>query len=263
MYGLRSPSLERRVVYVWSEDLERAANHLPSNIGRSSVVHDLVRSFDLLAAEDITQPERQGQSPKHPSKTRSADLDEDAAAQEAQALAAETDTDSESVEGKPTWPAGLAKVVPPDTNAFGHKDNLTRYHEAGYVGESLCIVEISAVSLLYNPTAKTRRVPPRPLVTRRGSVDERGRRYKLRLVYKRAATRQETESYPRPRACTSPLDLGGRLEEASAESRTALLSPFCRPTPGSWLLRHRLPVGLLLMGLLILPSAGTVGDITP
>lgn len=36
------------LAYVWSPELERAASRLPSNIGRSHMVHSLIRALDIV-----------------------------------------------------------------------------------------------------------------------------------------------------------------------------------------------------------------------
>ncbi|ORY32851.1 histone deacetylase 8 [Naematelia encephala] len=45
-----------RVQYVWSTALQAAADQLPANIGRSSIVHDLVFALDLV--ENAVQPDQ-------------------------------------------------------------------------------------------------------------------------------------------------------------------------------------------------------------
>lgn len=41
------------VSYVWSEDLQRVCDQLPSNLGRSSLLHDLHRTIGLLDDENV------------------------------------------------------------------------------------------------------------------------------------------------------------------------------------------------------------------
>lgn len=42
----------RRVAYVWSQQLEDVSSELPSNVGRSRQIHDLVRALHLLRQVD-------------------------------------------------------------------------------------------------------------------------------------------------------------------------------------------------------------------
>jgi len=37
-----------RVTYIYSRDLTRVADQLPSNLGRASLVHNFISSYDLL-----------------------------------------------------------------------------------------------------------------------------------------------------------------------------------------------------------------------
>lgn len=41
------------VSYIWSEELQRISDQLPSNLGRSSLVHDLHRALGLLDDENV------------------------------------------------------------------------------------------------------------------------------------------------------------------------------------------------------------------
>lgn len=40
--------IDMTVAYVWSQEQQSIADQLPANVGRSSVVHSLVRSLGLL-----------------------------------------------------------------------------------------------------------------------------------------------------------------------------------------------------------------------
>ena len=41
------------ISYIWSEPLQRVSDQLPSNLGRSSLVHDLHRAIGLLDDENV------------------------------------------------------------------------------------------------------------------------------------------------------------------------------------------------------------------
>lgn len=41
-----------KVAYIWSPTLQHAADQLPSNIDRSSMVHSLVHALDLWGEDD-------------------------------------------------------------------------------------------------------------------------------------------------------------------------------------------------------------------
>jgi hypothetical protein len=43
------------VKYVWSKLLQDVCDQLPANLGRSSMVHDLIRAFGLL--RDVVEPD--------------------------------------------------------------------------------------------------------------------------------------------------------------------------------------------------------------
>lgn len=52
----------RRVAYVYSDELIRAADCLPANQGRASLVHSLADSYGLLASSPAGDPARLGES---------------------------------------------------------------------------------------------------------------------------------------------------------------------------------------------------------
>jgi len=99
----------RRVAYIWSEELQIAADQLPSNLERSTVVHTLITALDLL------QVEGQDRSSTHDNT------------QEDQAGTVADDGSSGHLP--------RAKVVRPDAR-LGSEENLKRYHDAKYVGSS-------------------------------------------------------------------------------------------------------------------------------
>ena len=43
-----------RVAYIWSPALQDACDQLPSNLNRSTAIHDLHRAYDLLDSSDLT-----------------------------------------------------------------------------------------------------------------------------------------------------------------------------------------------------------------
>jgi hypothetical protein len=100
----------RRVAYVWSEELQNAADELPSNIGRSSVVHGLIQALDLLHDDQYRDDSFSGPQGGH-KRRRSPGLD-------------------------PSSGRRKAWVIPPD-HQLGSRDSLKRYHDENYVGTSM------------------------------------------------------------------------------------------------------------------------------
>jgi hypothetical protein len=89
-----------RVVYIWSQAMQDAADALPANIGRSSMVHDLIHSLDLLEPAPVA-----------------------------------TETDPRTPEGAESQ--GMeqtARVMAPEME-LGTAEALRRYHDTKYVGE--------------------------------------------------------------------------------------------------------------------------------
>ena len=127
---LRPPS--RRVSYVSSPSLTSLASQLPSNIGRSRLVHDLVRALGLLRDDD--EEELEGQDGR----------------------------DGEDPEGRGPSPPPRATVVAP--LKVGRKD-LGRFHDLDYVGQSSPSLPVRLVSLLQPLSSSLsflRRRPPLP-----------------------------------------------------------------------------------------------------
>jgi histone deacetylase 1/2/histone deacetylase 8 len=98
------------VAYIWSQELQDAADRLPANLGRSSMVHELVKSFDLLQV-----------NPGSPSTDESVEN--------------KPPSDKESDVGEVTKSAERAIIVSPDLE-LGSAEALQRYHDADYVGMS-------------------------------------------------------------------------------------------------------------------------------
>lgn len=46
-----------RVAYVWSEQLQALSDDLPANLGRSSLVHGLIRALGLLEKAFVVEPD--------------------------------------------------------------------------------------------------------------------------------------------------------------------------------------------------------------
>ena len=51
-----------RVAYIHSPQLQAVADHLPANLGRSSIVHSLVRALDLLTDEPEPEASESGRA---------------------------------------------------------------------------------------------------------------------------------------------------------------------------------------------------------
>ncbi|WWC70151.1 uncharacterized protein I206_104098 [Kwoniella pini CBS 10737] len=83
-----------RVSYIWSQELQDVSDDLPSNIGRSSLVHGLIRALDLL--EEISMDEETTEASANPSKLKK------------------------------------AMIVPPD-ESLGTEECMLKYHDKDYV----------------------------------------------------------------------------------------------------------------------------------
>lgn len=148
------------VAYLWSPELQRAADGLPANTGRSSLVHGLIHALGLLKPDEteIAVPEeahatrggegnedvRQGEGEEKVREERQADdksggrsnVPHEGQGENAQALDAdEEDDDEDDEEEPPTIPIRGIRVVAPDPS-LGTREELRRYHEQRYVGES-------------------------------------------------------------------------------------------------------------------------------
>lgn len=114
-----------RISYIWSKELQTAADQLPSNIGRSSVVHDLVEAFNLLNHDgNVTHTiSRRVNGSEEGDIVHNMDHREDQTENTQNALNSGT-------------PASLgvgARVVAPDPS-LGSPEMLKRYHDHKYVG---------------------------------------------------------------------------------------------------------------------------------
>ena len=105
-----------RVSYIWSEELQAVSDQLPSNIGRSSVVHDLIDAFGLLHHGKDSNNDG-----PEPGADSGAEHGQDG--QTGIARASETSPETD----------GRAQVVPPDLE-LGTETMLKRYHDITYVG---------------------------------------------------------------------------------------------------------------------------------
>lgn len=99
-----------RVSYIWSEELQHVADQLPSNIGRSTIVHDLAKSLDLLHFDKGLTPNANKDESNGDFSSRS--------------------NVEEGVR------SSIARVVEPDLDTFGTREQLERYHDKKYVGPS-------------------------------------------------------------------------------------------------------------------------------
>ena len=88
--------LSPRVVYATSSETRLYADLLPSNKGRSSIVHSLIESLDLLAEDPSSDVE---------------------------------DGEQEQLSTQPSNKARVVEVVPATRN------DLCRFHDKAYVGE--------------------------------------------------------------------------------------------------------------------------------
>lgn len=97
----------RRVAYIWSEELQTAADQLPSNLGRSSVAHNLITTLDLLQVDG----QDRGSTHDNIQGDQAGKVADDGLADDLR----------------------RAKIVHPDAR-LGNEEYLKRYHDAKYVG---------------------------------------------------------------------------------------------------------------------------------
>lgn len=131
-----------RVSYLWSPSLQRLSDDLPSNVGRSSMVHDLIKSLGLLDFEELkgrlSERDKKGNGDGESEDDDDSDGDRD----EIQ-IEDKQDADGEPQRRTPNSPTELstqpqgekATVVLPNPS-LGTKACLLRYHDRSYIGES-------------------------------------------------------------------------------------------------------------------------------
>lgn len=129
---------DRRVAYIWSKELQGYSDKLPSNIGRSSMVHDLIKSFDLLSpgSRNIQQDHTPQNEVSEEGNTGNVREGEEAA--ESGEDGEEGDEVGRRIQ-EDIKPSKWARVVKPDLKRFGSEDNLKTYHDPQYVGPSLSL----------------------------------------------------------------------------------------------------------------------------
>lgn len=108
------------VAYIWSKTLQEAADQLPYNLGRSTLVHDLIRSLDLL---DVTSGCPSSNTDERGEEDFDRNEDEEAAMH----------LRSRSIEKGKGRMRSRARVVEPDMS-LGTAQSLRRYHDSDYVG---------------------------------------------------------------------------------------------------------------------------------
>lgn len=133
-----------RVSYLWSPSLQRLSDDLPSNVGRSSMVHDLIKSLGLLDFEELKGRLSEG-GKKEDGDGGSEDDDDNEGDRDEIQNEDKQEADGEPQRRTPDSPAELsthaqdekATVVLPDPS-LGTKTCLLRYHDRSYIGESSC-----------------------------------------------------------------------------------------------------------------------------
>ncbi|KAL7421968.1 hypothetical protein Q5752_003740 [Cryptotrichosporon argae] len=109
-----------QVAYIWSRELQRVADELPANVGRSSIVHDLVRALGLLDGGDGPDAGegggRAGLSAEGFNPVSATGKNEPVAGESERHVA---------------QARGVVVLAPEET--LGTPDNLKRYHDADYV----------------------------------------------------------------------------------------------------------------------------------
>ncbi|OXC68348.1 hypothetical protein AYX13_03051 [Cryptococcus neoformans] len=129
-----------RVSYLWSPSLQRLSDDLPSNVGRSSMVHDLIKSLNLLDFEELK--ERFSKNDKAEDEDGKSEDDDD---NEADRIGVKNVGDKQGAGGEhqgrtpdsPTESPTQAKhnkatVVFPEPS-LGTKACLLRYHDRSYI----------------------------------------------------------------------------------------------------------------------------------
>jgi hypothetical protein len=127
------------VAYIWSPQLQSAADALPANLGRSSRVHALIRALGLVRTEDNGQDEDEDEE-KSNNRNEDADVDKVNSGNggatdqnEEQPKLCPNNAMAIAGHASPTqW--APARLVPPDL-ALATEAELKKYHDARYVGE--------------------------------------------------------------------------------------------------------------------------------
>jgi histone deacetylase 1/2 len=112
-----------RVSYIWSRELQEAADQLPSNIGRSSVVHDLIDSFGLL--RHMREQKDNGKRSESASHASSLTVNYFELQSEQKEVV--------TTLGSNTASTTRARVVSPNME-LGSVEMMKRYHDPKYVG---------------------------------------------------------------------------------------------------------------------------------
>ena len=139
----KSSSGPPRVAYIWSQELQDVSDQLPANIGRSSMVHGLIRALNYL--EEGNNDDHDGhdghdvyQTKDTTNETNDANgqpIDVDVELEETEM----TSSNEQEIE----WMNRIktddnvyrrARVVQPDL-LLGTTESLRRYHDARYVGK--------------------------------------------------------------------------------------------------------------------------------
>ncbi|BEJ16308.1 hypothetical protein CspHIS471_0509130 [Cutaneotrichosporon sp. HIS471] len=131
------------VAYIWSAELQRAADQLPANVGRSSLVHGLVRALGLLDnPSDHSDTVRQGVEGQGADgggeHNAEASRDPEVAWLSSESGPGEGmeggDVEAEDDEEPTDPPIHGIRVVPPDLS-FATPIELRRYHDQRYLGK--------------------------------------------------------------------------------------------------------------------------------
>ncbi len=129
------------VAYIWSAELQRAADRLPANVGRSSLVHGLVRALGLLenAPDDGEKEGAVGEGGNDETSQTTSDRahaqsgPSDEATKDEDEGEEEEDEVDEDDEGEEPPIRGI-RVIPPDLS-LGTPAELKRYHDQRYLGK--------------------------------------------------------------------------------------------------------------------------------
>ncbi|WVQ99541.1 hypothetical protein IAU59_006677 [Kwoniella sp. CBS 9459] len=119
-----------RIAYIWSKELQDVCDDLPSNVGRSKMVHGLIRSLDLVKENDgsLYNDETESESQEGVIDGEDEEPMESGPANNSNGMKT-TPIPQLSTNG---GASSKAKLVPPD-EGLGTKECLLRYHDRTYV----------------------------------------------------------------------------------------------------------------------------------
>lgn len=243
----------RHVAYLWSEELQRVADELPANQGRSRLVHGLIHALGLVDLDSVQEYTSREPSPPQESPDEGMNGKDIDTNTQPKLLFLNGDTEPPQADGITTTTTGQeaaptvngagegdtpatkdrispqagtdeveVKIVAPDP-MLCEASELRRYHDASYVGKlGGGSQQLTSDYLLYGRGADTEEEDFAPRKRRR-----KDRSQKLGLEYVSAV------SFPPfcPAESAARGERGSCPPLVAADSRTARPSPNCRGMP--------------------------------